>query len=86
MTVSHSVLHDNTVNGLVNGGTASISQSDIYDNLAYGVNSWASGIMAAENNYWGSADGPSGCDPPGHGDKVTCWSVDWMPFASGPFH
>lgn len=90
MTVSHSVLHDNTVNGLVNGGTASISQSDIYDNLTYGSNSWAAGVMAAENNYWGSADGPSGddsyCDPPGHGDKVTCWSVDWMPFASGPFH
>jgi len=90
MAVLHSVIHDNDGTGLVNGGTASISQSDIYGNLTYGVNSWAAGVMAAENNYWGSADGPSGdgsyCDPPGHGDKVTCWSVDWMPFASGPFH
>ena len=90
MAVSHSVLHDNAGNGLVNGGTASISQSDICDNLTYGIYSWAAGLNA-EDNYWCSDDGPSGdgqhyCDPPGHGDPVSCWSVDWTPYATGPFH
>jgi len=91
LEVTHSVLRDNAGSGLVNGGAATIGQSDIYGNLTYGVSSWAQGtILSAENNYWGSADGPSGdgtyCDPPGSGDKVTCWSVDWIPFASVPFH
>lgn len=93
LTVSHSVIHDNAGDGLANGGTATVGQTDIYGNQNYGINSWAAGLLSAENNYWGAADGPSWdgypyCNPPpsGHGDKVTCWSVDYKPFASAPFH
>jgi hypothetical protein len=95
LSVSHSAIHDNTGDGLNNGATAnvSISQTDIYGNAGYGIYSWASGTMPAENNYWGAGDGPSWdgypyCTPPpsGGGDKVSCWSVDWDPFAATPFH
>lgn len=91
LEVTHSVLRDNAGSGLNNGGAAAISQSDIYGNLTYGVRCWAPGFtMQAEDNYWGAADGPSGdgtyCDPPGSGDKLTCWSVDWAPYAPSPFH
>jgi hypothetical protein len=90
LEVTHSVIRDNAGKGLSNGGTAAIGESDIYGNQDYGIYSWAAGLMPAENNYWGAADGPSGdghyCDPPGHGDKVSCWSVDYTPYASTPFH
>ena len=93
-TVTHSVLRNNLKSGLSNGGSAGITHSDIVGNALYGVSSWASPPpkMQAINNYWGSADGPSWdgnyCPPPpqGHGDKVSCHSVAWEPYAVQPFH
>jgi hypothetical protein len=64
------------------------------NNLEYGVySSTQAYILMAENNYWGSASGPAwdgsqGCDvpPQGTGDKVTCRTVDYQPFATAPYH
>lgn len=44
---------------------------------SFGVSSTAP-LVNAENNYWGSADGPSGAGP-GSGDQVTA-NVDFDPF------
>lgn len=92
LTVFHSVIRDNSGSGVNNGGTASISESDILGNAAYGVYSYAPGLISAESNYWGSGDGPSWdgiyCQfpPSGSGDLVSCYSVDYLPFASVPYH
>jgi len=97
LTVTHSTISYNTGAGIVNGALArsAISLSNIMHNEAYGVKSNASAavfVVAAQDNYWGSADGPAwdghlGCNPQpnGSGDLVTCWNVDWMPFATTPY-
>ncbi len=92
LSVVNTVISGNSTNGVSNGGSASITYSDIYGNAEYGVSSWAPGIVSAEHNYWGSADGPSWdggyCQfpPQGSGDFVTCHSVDYDPFATAPYH
>jgi hypothetical protein len=87
-----SVISHNSGNGVSNGGTTSITYSDIVDNGAYGVYSYAPDPISAENNYWGSADGPSWdgnycpSPPQGSGDLISCHSVDYEPFATTPYH
>lgn len=94
--VTNSVIGHNTGSGLGNGGAASVAYSDISNNGDYGVYSYADGPnrpMSAVHNYWGSPDGPSWngddyCPPPpeGSGDLVSCFSVEYEPFATVPYH
>jgi hypothetical protein len=89
LTVTHSVLSQNARRGLVNGGTASVSHSNIMDNGEFGI--YSTTFMSATYNYWGSADGPDyntilcPSPPAGSGDQVTCHTVTWLPFAPVPY-
>jgi hypothetical protein len=92
LTVTHSVISHSGGRGVANGGLAIITYCDIMDNAGYGVYSWTDTMISAQNNYWGSADGPSwdgvNCPSPPHGsgDLVSCHSVDYEPFATMPYH
>jgi len=93
LDVENSVISSNGQHGVSNGGQAHIAHCDIMNNAAYGVYSWASGVVIdAEYNYWGAADGPSwdgnycSSPPQGSGDLVTCHSVDYEPFSFVPYH
>jgi hypothetical protein len=94
LTLTDSVVSYNALAGVRNAGTGLLRRNDIVNNTEYGVYSLTQAyVLVAENNYWGSADGPSwdglpGCDPPpqGNGDKVSCRTVDYQPFAVVPYH
>jgi hypothetical protein len=94
LTVSDSVINANTLTGIRNAGSGWLVRNDIMDNGEYGVYSLTEDYtLAAQDNYWGSADGPSwdrlpNCNPPpeGSGDAVSCHTVDYKPFAVVPFH
>lgn len=91
LTVHRSTISNNTGRGITNGGTASVSLTNIYDNGEYGVYSYAAGLVPAEQNYWGSQDGPAWdgqycfSPPKGSGDLVSCFSVDYEPFVAAPY-
>lgn len=91
LSVLSSVISHNTNSGISNGGSASVTYSDIYGNGDYGFYSYAPGMMLGVHNYWGAADGPSwdgsycASPPQGSGDYVTCHSVDYEPFATAPY-
>jgi parallel beta-helix repeat protein len=58
-------------------------QNCIAGNVVYGMDVDPSlGVVNAENNWWGAADGP-GPVGPGSGDKVTT-QVDFTPFLTSP--
>jgi hypothetical protein len=93
LTVTHSVIRDNGTRGISTGGPATIIYSDIMNNGEYGVYSYATeGFLLAEQNYWGSPDGPRwdgnycSSPPQGSGDAVTCHNVDYEPFVAAPLH
>ncbi len=50
-------------------GTVNIHQSNLSGNATAGIANEGAGMISAENNWWGAADGPSG-DGPGSGDAV----------------
>lgn len=89
-----SVVKDNAPAGVKNSGTGFLARNDIMSNADYGVYSGTRGyLLVAENNYWGSPDGPAWdgvqtCDPlpQGGGDEVSCATVDYVPFATVPYH
>jgi parallel beta-helix repeat protein len=61
----------------------SVSFSDIFDNVGYGVKNLDSTLtIFAENNWWGDSTGPSGVGP-GNGDEVSDW-VDYEPWLFSP--
>jgi hypothetical protein len=92
LSVTNSVISHNTANGIGNGSTATINYNDIMNNSEYGVFSYAPGLINAEHNYWGSAEGPSWdgnycpSPPQGRGDQISCHSVDYEPFSTSPYH
>ncbi len=50
-------------------GTVNIHQSNLSGNATAGIANEGAGMINAQNNWWGAADGPSG-DGPGSGDAV----------------
>ena len=80
-TLDSCVVKDNR-NGIIINGAAnpSINRSDIYDNLTFGINNTGSFTVNAENNWWGTNDGPThSSNPGGTGDAVSN-NVDYTPF------
>ncbi|TFG94108.1 MAG: hypothetical protein E4H13_15340, partial [Calditrichales bacterium] len=80
-TISYSVLRDNR-NGLIasSASNPTINNSDIYNNATYGINNVDKQFLInAENNWWGSNNGPTHSgNPGGTGDAVTD-GVDYNP-------
>jgi parallel beta-helix repeat protein len=83
-TITNNTFTDNGWTGIrVGGGTVSsginIHFNNFVGNGIYGVESVIAGSMvAAENNWWGANDGPSGVGP-GNGDAVSA-NVDYDPW------
>ncbi len=64
LTASDSLLVSNQTGVLVQGsGTATLSNNSIANNSVKGVDNTAAAVVMAENNWWGSTEGPS--DPAG---------------------
>jgi hypothetical protein len=57
-----------------------IQENRAWGMLVSGTNAAVGGDVAAENNWWGAKDGPSGAGP-GHGDAVSPL-VDFTPWAT----
>ncbi len=73
----------NNVNGVyaMSNSIPTIADCSISGNTSYGVyNNSSSVTLDAENNWWGSADGPGGVGP-GSGDAVSA-NVDFTPWLS----
>jgi len=94
LALEDSIVRNHAQTGVKNAGTGFLARNDIMNNLEYGVYSNTQGyVLVAEYNYWGSAGGPAwdgiqNCDPlpQGGGDKVSCATVDYRPFAVAPYH
>lgn len=86
ITIQNNSVHDNVLNPLVKphvGGigiespvdaaNVHINNNNIYNNTPYGVNSNASDVVDATNNWWGDATGPEQAttNPGGLGNEVT---------------
>ena len=84
VTVSDCFIRDNEVGVYVRGSSNGIVINDsvISGNNTYGVQNVTTTDVNAENNYWGSPDGPSGAWP-GSGDAITTL-VDADPFLGSP--
>ncbi|MEW5985973.1 MAG: right-handed parallel beta-helix repeat-containing protein [Chloroflexota bacterium] len=94
ITITTSVIRDNTGNGIQFGGPGSVQGSAILNNGVYGLANYYAPYneyrAMAYNNYWGAEDGPSSdglaCPfalPTGNGAMVSC-RVDWQPFLTEP--
>src|SRR5207253_937801 len=59
-----------------------INYNNITDNTSFGVRNGQMGILDAECNWWGAADGP-GPVGPGSGDNVSP-NVDYTPWLVAP--
>jgi len=94
LTLEDSVVKNHVRAGVKNSGTGFLVRNDIMNNSEYGVYSNTQGyVLVAEHNYWGSVSGPAwdgiqNCNPlpQGGGDKVSCATVDYNPFALAPYH
>jgi parallel beta-helix repeat protein len=91
-TIHNCVITNNSGDGILytygmkrSGSRAlTVSFSDIFDNLGYGVKNTDSTLtISAENNWWGDSTGPGGLGP-GSGDEVSDW-VDYEPWLFVPF-
>ncbi|WP_436926776.1 dockerin type I domain-containing protein [Halosimplex amylolyticum] len=81
--VFHNELTNNEQGVYVNAETTSavaIHYNDLGGNTKYGVNTSGSDILSAENNWWGTADGPAvDSNPDGPRDRVS-ENVSYEPF------
>ena len=80
-TIKRNLIHDNYIGAEFQTGAfpTLFAHNDIYDNYAFGVeNDTTAFQITAENNWWGTADGPSG-QGSGSGDAVSK-NVDFLPF------
>jgi len=93
VTIRFNSIHDNTLStskrltsagillqNQVDASSVTISCNNIYNNNPYGCTNEATGLLKAENNWWGDSNGPSGVGP-GTGDAVTS-NVDYDPWLS----
>jgi hypothetical protein len=78
-TVTGNVITGNQVG--VDDSGAEVHYNIIRDNVIYGMNNSGSSVANAENNWWGSCDGP-GPVGPGSGDAVSTL-VDYDPWLHG---
>ena len=61
---------------------ANVHNNDIYGNTNHGIYVQSPDNVSADNNYWGSANGPTHANNPGgNGDKSSNY-VDYKPFAN----
>jgi hypothetical protein len=75
----------NTIGVLISAtalGGINVNQNNIVGNTAFGIQNLSTAAANAENNYWGSPDGP-GPVGPGSGDRVST-NVDFEPFLTAP--
>jgi len=94
ITIQNNSVHDNVlqtgkntdaagilIGTAVDASTVTINFNNIYNNNPYGVTNHASGIVDAENNYWGNASGPQpdGAVYTSYGDAVST-NVDYDPW------
>ncbi|MFZ5916880.1 MAG: lamin tail domain-containing protein, partial [Chloroflexota bacterium] len=95
VTVTRNHVHDNTLatgkwgdpGGImlgtaVNAASVAVHNNCITDNSPNGVTNKATGLLDAENNWWGASDGPSGSGS-GSGDAVST-NVDYDPWLTMP--
>lgn len=69
----------NTAGGLLTGTDVNVNNNNFLNNSVYGINNnGASETIDGENNFWRTANGPSGAGP-GSGDAVSN-NVDFTPF------
>jgi hypothetical protein len=93
ITITENNVHDNTLNSskwgdpgaimigtAVDAATVLVNNNNITGNSVNGVTNKAAGILDAEDNWWGAADGPSAVGP-GSGDNVST-NVDFDPWLS----
>ena len=77
--VSDAVITDNATGVLANGGSVTVTLSDLSANPAYGVNN-AGGTAAATCNWWGSAAGPAHSGNPGGTGSAASDGVAYDPW------
>jgi hypothetical protein len=88
--VSYSTIAYNEENGIQLSGPGEVHWCEIIGNSGYGLVNYAGTLMQADNNYWGSTDGPSYDESPcpyvtptGSGSMINC-PIDWDPFLTTP--
>lgn len=80
-TIDSCVVKDNRNGFIVSGASnPTINHSDIYDNATYGINNTGSFTINAENNWWGTNDGPTHSANPGGTGDVVSNNVDYSPY------
>jgi hypothetical protein len=91
VVVRHNYVHDNAfdtgkwgdpagimVGTAPNTATITVVDNHLSGNVPNGMTNKAAGLLVAENNWWGAADGPAGAGP-GSGDPVST-NVDFDPW------
>ena len=81
--VKHNWVHDNTldvgkwgdpggimISPSVDASTVLVTDNSIFNNTPNGMTNKAVATLAAHDNWWGAADGPSGAGP-GSGDAIS---------------
>ncbi|OGO23634.1 MAG: hypothetical protein A2144_01375 [Chloroflexi bacterium RBG_16_50_9] len=68
----------------VNAANVAVHFNNIDKNKAYGIYNGGTGILNAENNWWGSSKGPSLNSTPGKGDKIS-GDIDFTPWLKSPY-
>jgi hypothetical protein len=66
----------------VNAATVHVNHNNISGNSPNGVTNKATALLDAEDNWWGTSDGPGG-EGPGSGDSVST-NVDFDPWLTEP--
>ncbi len=82
---ANSVQHSLGAHGVkVDARAAQVFENHIVDNAGMGLyyDGFLQGVLLAENNWWGAANGPGG-EGPGDGDEVSL-DVDYEPWLTEP--
>lgn len=89
LTIEKTELNGHSVGLSSTVGTASITQSSIYDNSSLSVSNSAANVLNAENNWWGSPVGPyhATLNPSGSTKSRVSSNVDFIPWLTDdPLH
>jgi parallel beta-helix repeat protein len=86
-TVDSNQIYHNSTGIRTWSASAIITHNDISENLSYGMLKNGSGVIIAENNWWGSASGPNHAtlNPSGTGNRVSD-NVDFTPWSLHPLN
>lgn len=85
LTITSSEFNNQNYGVRIDGGTATVLQSNFYDNTSYGLYNATANLIIAENNYWSSPSGPYHpiLNPGGTGNRVSDnvdfdpWLISW---------